>query len=208
MAQNLIIFGAGASYGSDSSGVPPLTTDLFDTLASFNPPGWGRLDTAWADEFRQDFEAAVRKLSEANAHAMAPLQRAMAAFFFNFRPGPNSLYVALAKAIAGNRWDGALGTLNYERLLELSLLSQGVQPFIGHPPSHLSRVELCLPHGCCHIFSSAVRGSARGISFSGPNIRTSGGKPEVIGDPEQFRQRIENDAFPPIMSHPLSLSEM
>ena len=44
MAKYLIIFGAGASYGSDTGGlIPPLGAQLFDELARYNPNGWGSI---------------------------------------------------------------------------------------------------------------------------------------------------------------------
>ena len=82
MATHLFLFGAGASHGSDVAGTPPLVSRLFDELARFNPPGWGSMDQTTASSFRRDFEDATRRLSETNPHAMPPLQRAMAAYFF------------------------------------------------------------------------------------------------------------------------------
>lgn len=52
----LILFGAGASYGSKNRDVPPLGDELFLALQQFNPDGWGSLSPSLAGKFRGDFE--------------------------------------------------------------------------------------------------------------------------------------------------------
>lgn len=193
----LILFGAGASFGSDTSGFPPLGVRLFEELRRFNPDGWGKIDGGLADAFRRDFEDALRRL---NPSAVAPLQRAMAAYFFTFQPRSSNLYVALAGRVAARRWAGAACTINYERLLELSLLNRDIQPVVGQPTDPGKTLELCLPHGCCHIFCDSARGAAGAVTFDAFAVKTDG-PVSVINDPAQHRQRILTDAFPPVMSY-------
>jgi len=200
LERNIIIFGAGASFGSDSSGTPPLGIDLFDALYKFNPDGWGKIDDKFSKTFHEDFEEGVLSYSERYPHSLPPLQRAMAAFFFNFEPGPKNLYIELADKIKQIEWKGALVSLNYERLLELSLISSGIRPIIGKKAEIDNEIELCLPHGCCHLFCESVRATAREVSFSGQNVSTSG-KIKVIDSTNDFNARISNDAFPPVMSY-------
>ena len=172
---------------------------LFDALRSFNPPGWGALPAAMAADFRADFEKGMARLATENSHAMPILQRAMAAFFFNFVPDAANLYIRLAQRIRARRWSGAIATLNYERLLELSLLQAGIQPVVGQVAGS-GQVELCLPHGCCHIFCDGARASSVGVSFSGVGV-TFDGPVSVIGRSLEFRARLEGDAVPPVMSY-------
>lgn len=200
MTKYLILFGAGASFGSDTSGTPPLGGDLFEALASFNPFGWGRITSDQAGLFREDFETGMETLSLKNPHAMPPLQRAMAAFFFNFIPKSSNLYIKLAGKMKSQNWEGATATLNYERLLELSLSFSEIRPVVGRKAEANLEIEVCLPHGCCHLFCQSVRGAAQAISFSGKAVRTNG-PIEVIADPHQFQERVNNDAFPPVMSY-------
>ncbi|MBI1986755.1 MAG: hypothetical protein HYS70_00180 [Nitrospinae bacterium] len=194
----LFLFGAGASYGSDSQNTPPLGAGLFDELRRFNPDTWGTIGGALATEFRQDFEQAMKSV---NPQALASLQRAMAAYFFQFAPRTSSLYFQLAQRIVASKgWSGAGCTLNYERLLEVSLLASGIRTFVGERAPGLSGVELCLPHGCCHLFCDAVQGTAAGVSFHGFGVQTDG-PVTVIADPQKHRARILGDAFPPVMSY-------
>ncbi len=206
---NVVLFGAGASLGSGSvmPKPPPLGADLFPVLRRLFPTVWGGLSIEHIKELERDFEAGMQRIGKENPHALPPLQRAMAAFFFDFIPGNDNLYRKLAQRIQTKSWSGALVTLNYERLLELSLIFEGVQPFIGTATNNNPSVELCLPHGCCHIFCESVRGTAQGVSFSGTNVVTRGSV-KVVSDPNEFAQRIKLDAFPPVMSYfdPLKLT--
>lgn len=198
MPETVFLFGAGASYGSDTHGTPPLEAGLFEELRRFNPDAWGSISGDLAERFRADFEEGMKLVSH---HSLAPLQRAMAAYFFSFLPRPSSLYVELARRIAhSTAWSGAACTLNYERLLEISLSSMEIRPFVGAAPPGGSVLELCLPHGCCHLFCDAVRGSAGAVSFDAFGVQTNG-PISVIVDPQQHRARVLGDAFPPVMSY-------
>lgn len=194
----VFLFGAGASYGSDMERTPPLGTRLFDELRGFCPDTWGTITGTLADRFRGDFEEAMKAVAP---QRLAPLQRAMAAYFFEFRPLPTSLYLDLAQRIARDyRWSGAACTLNYERLLELSLLKAGVRPYVGRRAPGRGALELCLPHGCCHIFCEGAKGAAGAVSFNAFAVQTNG-PVRVVPDPEEHRARIQQDAFPPVMSY-------
>ncbi len=199
MPKHAILFGAGASHGSDISGTPPLGSGLFDALCKFNPDSWGSLPNDIALSFRGDFEAGMRNLSQACPQAMPPLQRAMAAYFFTFLPKTTNLYITLAQEIRQNRWRGTLVTLNYERLLENSLLHAGIRPVVNMEPNNAKEIELCFPHGCCHLFCESVRGLANAIQMSGTAVQTQG-PIAVVADSIEFRDRIVSDAFPPVMS--------
>lgn len=192
-----ILLGAGASYGSDDEGTPPLGVGLFDQLQRFNPDGWGQIGGELAALFRSDFEHGLASVDE---RSLAPLQRAMAAYFFQFQPRRSNRYFVIAQRIAkANRWNISFTTLNYERLLEVSLIGAGIQPTVGGGGGKPSRVELCFPHGCCHIFCDGVRGTAGGVSF-GRGVQTNGAI-RVVSNPSEHRHRVLTDAFPPVMSY-------
>jgi hypothetical protein len=198
--QTVLLLGAGASFGSDTAAVPPLGGQLFDALRRFNPTGWGTVPSEFARKFRGDFEAAIAEFGSTHPHALPPLQRAMAAFFFDLVPRASNLYVRLAKRIATAHWPGAICTLNYERLLELSVGAAGLHPVVGKRDNGGPCVELCLPHGCCHIFCEGARGMSTGVSFAAFRVTTDG-PVVVLSDATQHRRRIEHDAFPPVMSY-------
>jgi len=203
MTNSLILFGAGASFGSGEvvPKPPPMAGNLLSALSRLHPNAWGKLSKELQSSLSEDFEAGMVAIGDHHPHALPPLQRTMASFFFNFRPGGNNLYRKLAQKIKKYRWSGALATLNYERLLELSFLEEGLSPYCGTPPAKADHpLELCLPHGCCHIFCESVRGVAGAVSFSGQHVTTRG-TVSVIGDYAEFTRRIQEDAFPPVMSY-------
>jgi len=195
MTKNLILFGAGASTGSDTFGVPPLGKGLLSALQEFNPGVWNKIPPKLINQLSDDFEKGMEKISNKYSRTLAPLQRSMANYFFQFNPNKNNLYIKLSSRMIDNNWDGAFATLNYERLLEKSMLSNNIPLSVGSSAGQ--QIEICFPHGCCHFFCS-VKGSGN-IQFSG-NIQT-GGNVETVSDPTQFRNRIQNDPFPPVMSY-------
>ena len=196
--KTVFLFGAGASYGSDASGTPPLGAGLFDELCRFNPKGWGSLPTELANQFRADFELAMRLVAPT---AVAPLQREMAAYFFEFKPSTSNLYFRLARRIAETAgWSGAACTLNYDRLLEMSLFMAGIQPVVGDQKLDGRWLELCFPHGCCHIFCDAALGHPDCVTFDAFSVQ-SNGPVTVVADAAKHRARILGNAFPPVMSY-------
>jgi hypothetical protein len=80
------------------------------------------------------------------------------------------------------------------------LLSAGMQPVCNKVPMGHTEIELCFPHGCCHIFCDSVRAQAAKVSFSGAYVKTNGSI-AVVSDPIQYFSRINNDAFPPVMCY-------
>ena len=174
MPHNLILFGAGASHGSDTCGTPPLMGGLFHELKRFDPGGWGAIGGELARRFGQadEFEPAMNELLKLDYSRAVVLQRAMASYFFWFRPGPENLYARLAGRIRDAPWDGALATLNYERLLKLALEDAGV-PFwtdgLSSPDG--AATELCYPHGCCDLFCNIrTESSTQGAGSTKVNI--------------------------------------
>lgn len=198
MSKNIILFGAGASFGSDLSGNPPLGNTLFYELAKFNPKGWGQLPQELKREFIFDFELGMKKLSLESPMDVSILQRSMAAYFFNFKPKITNLYSKLATRLKLDPKSITLSTLNYERLLEISFFSAGHNLQYGSPAKNV--IEINFPHGCCNIFCESVSGLSNLVFFSGLDVTTNG-LIKCIGDQAEFYTRINGDAFPPVMSY-------
>ena len=195
MIKNLMIFGAGASTGSDTFGTPPLGKGLLSALQQFDPHVWNQIPSNLISQLTNDFEKGMEEISNNHSTALAPLQRSMARYFFQFSPSENNLYIKLATKIIDKNWDGAFATLNYERLLEKSMLSNNIAISVGSSTD--SQIEICFPHGGCHFFCS-VKGSGN-IQFFG-NTQTDGNV-EAVSNHFQFTQRIQNDSLPPVMSY-------
>ena len=177
---NLILFGAGASFGSDDPiRTPPMGGNLFDALCRFNPGGWGAVPDDFAIQFRAEFERGMRAFADARPTDVDVLQRAMAAYFFQFHPGCSSLYIRLAQRIRPCNWNGALTSLNYERLLELAVREAGLNVVVRQAPGSGGGVELCLPHGCCHLFCQIRTKSVTQASGT-PEVTVAAQRPAII----------------------------
>ncbi len=199
-ANHLILFGAGASYGSETerSVRPPLASDLFDELSQFEPILWQKVPSDIANIYRIDFEEGMLALADRMPHALPVRQRSMGAFFYRYGPTLSSLYVKLARQIKLAKWSGAIATLNYERMLQLALNREGCTFVCGE--AEANRVEVCFPHGCCNLFCDSVRAVADAVSMMGMNVTTNG-PVSCVDHPDAFWHRIRTDAFPPVMSY-------
>lgn len=203
--KNLILFGAGASYGSDQdkSAVPALASNLHQVLVNKYNDLKNDTVATLAPVFEKDFEQGILELYKKAPHFLSVYQRCMAHYFFQYGSSipikKNNLYFRLANHIKSRANNIALASLNYERMLEISFLVAGINLFCNKSQIQNS-LELCLPHGCCNIFCDSIRASSSGISFSAMNISTSG-QVSSLSDPDKFENRIRNDAFPPVMSY-------
>ena len=199
----VLFLGAGASYGSEPSGrdVPPLGDALFKELQAFDPHGWGGLPGDLAALFADDFERGMTELSTVYPGSIVDLQRAMAGYFYRFEgPSTDNLYRQLARKMKARSWRGTVVTLNYERLIELSMCREGLQPVVTGTSGVANALELVFPHGCCHLFCEGGRGIAGQVRMLGMNVQTNG--PVVpLCDATAFWSRLRNEAFPPVMSY-------
>lgn len=189
----LFLFGAGASYGSQTCARPPLGgCDLFNALVGCDPAGWGKLNTDLAKIFRNDFEEGMAQIVDTRRTA---LQLALARYLFGFEPSDGNLYFKLAKRIRryradkGVRWPGAFATLNYDRLLQSALTRAGLHFDLYE--GFLDAFEMCAPHGLCNLFPSRVRYD--------PNVSIDPRNPMVVFE---AGSRIEFDKSPVLLESP------
>ncbi len=196
---NLFIFGAGASYGSDEkkSLLPPLAKDLFACLSN---EYWDIANNKKAmllkPLFEEDFEKGFEALGQEDPYFLSVFQRRMADFFFKFKPTSNNLYYKLAKALSNSKAEVSFATLNYERLLELSL-GQFFQPVSNLLPNE-NQVEICYPHGCSHLFVEGIS-AGNGVMY-GKGVIFEGSIIGVVNEKEHKR-KIQNEAISPVMSY-------
>jgi hypothetical protein len=174
-------------------------------LRHFNPEGWGKLETLLDELFASDFEKGMERLPEIGwnlggmykTDLLFPLQKAMGLYFFSFVPNVTSLYVKLAKKIKDSGWCGVLVSLNYERLLQISLRFNDLKPVIGTRAENAYEIELCLPHGCCnlfceHAFTATYLHEMINEIFDGPLVE--------INCPTNYLQQLNKCRAPPVMS--------
>lgn len=217
--KKLIIFGAGASFGSEKN-MPPLGKDLFHDLQKAGPNSWGAFDRSLSDRFEDDFESALDYVKEKNTVSLIGIQKSLAGYFAKFRPTSNSLYVKLLRMIKETKTNISVATLNYDRLLQISMGVLGLTAKFDS--AVLPNVEVCYPHGCCNFFCEGVRASNgvtvrdrsiilgkdasmklnRGgrVTFAPEGVTTDGASMLVVNDPKIYVEKISED-LPPVMSY-------
>ncbi|MBU3541367.1 hypothetical protein [Polynucleobacter sp. UB-Tiil-W10] len=184
----VIIFGAGASAGSTKVNAPPIGENLFGELANFDPVGWGSIPDSQKTVFQGDFESGMMRLAQFDNNKLPPLQKSMAAFFFQYAPDTQNLYRKFCERLKNTEQSIGLASLNYERLLELAIADTGQD------------LEICLPHGCCNIFCDGATTDTLGAEFPGTGVTTTG-LIYSINDRSQFNYKLAHDSFPPVMSY-------
>ena len=108
-------------------------------------------------------------------------------YFARFTPRHTNLYWKLARAIAHNlsryAWQGAVITLNYDRMLEVALHRHSVftavrgVTFYDSPLPPLADgqvIEMCYPHGACQFFWGQHSFVGTGNVVFGPESRLVG----------------------------------
>ena len=220
MVKNLIIFGAGASFGSQNYNAPPVGNNLFDELVKVSPNGWGGLDKQLSQVFQNDFEDGMSKIEKKSHQTLIRMQKTLSAYFVTFKPTNSNLYLKLARRINETQWNGSIATLNYDRLLQISLGVLNLKQKFNS--SIFPEVEVCYPHGCCNFFCGGITstggvninknsisfedngilnfGTGGRINFMSQGITTDGNFIDIINNPEIFYEKL-NGGFPPVMSY-------
>ena len=175
--KKLIVFGAGASFGSEKDDMPPLSASLFTKLVERYPNSWGQMDEETARLFQDDFEKGMEKIAKDESAMLTDLQKSMAKYFVHFRPSKENLYVKLTQKIKEAKWDGSIATLNYDRLLQLSLKKSGLKQTFDS--SIFPKIQVCYPHGCCNFFFKGIT-ATNGISIDRHALRFTGNRSVVV----------------------------
>ena len=148
-APRLVLFGAGASYGS--AGIvpvsPPLGKDLYLALRRAFPASWGALSADLSGLFDRHFEKGMVELMQLYPKAVQPLRdgapsphalmQDIARFFLTFElaQGGQDLYSRFLCALlrSPNGMATHFATLNSEHLLEQAMVRLGLKPAVLRP---------------------------------------------------------------------------
>jgi len=176
MRDIIFLFGAGASFGA--GGIlperPPLGLQLYPILERIYPSTWGALPSDVREIFREDFEAGMQIVYERWGMAIPALMRDLAVYFIQFRPiNKSTLYCKLISSLneQGILSRSLMSTLNYECVLEFSLVGQGHQiTYFDNGDEHT--IPVWKLHGSCNMFSHNLQASPNvyygtGVSFEG-----------------------------------------
>lgn len=176
MRRIIFLFGAGASFGAGDiiPERPPLGSQLYSSLATIYPHTWGDLPAEVKLKFEADnFESGMGTLYERYSQVVPQLIREMAVYLIQFRPSSaHSLYCNLIRYLRDNNLlhQTLFSTLNYDCILEFSLLRQGINiTYFDEGTEHTFPVWKL--HGSCNMFSKDVKASgilySKGVVFEG-----------------------------------------
>lgn len=198
----MFLFGAGASFGAGGilPEAPPLGGQLFEVLANLYRGSWGCLPWEIAEAFSANFEVGMSQVFEKYGPVIPQLMREMAIFFAQFRPfQKSSLYCRLVRdlAVAGLLDRVAFSTLNYECVLEFSLLEHGIGvDYFGEGSS--KKVPVWKLHGSCNMFSHQVQAS-QGIMY-GTGVIFEGGIEAFFDTNLVMEKCLVGTGLAPVMS--------
>ncbi|EOX6074806.1 hypothetical protein ACYAXZ_18610 [Klebsiella pneumoniae] len=150
-----ILFGAGASYGSenDTTITPPLGDNLFDKLVSRNG-----IATDFPQEikkvfYKQGFEygmnAVIETYKKGNYKTVIAFQRELAEYLLQFTPTNGNLYRKVLRKTKHHNF--TYSTLNYDMLFELSAFQLGLNVCYGGKKNK-NVINLLKPHGSVNFW--------------------------------------------------------
>ncbi len=205
-ARRVILFGAGASYGSGAvvPQPPPLGGTLYGVLASEFPQSWGSLPAVIQRKFEKTFEVGMGALLATGSQAVPPLMQEFAKLFSRYQLGSPNAYVSLLESLdrAGKLTGTAFATLNYECLLEWALMTRGRRGECGDVLPGPQGSYIWKLHGSCNFILRSdqlyVAPATTGLVFGPqPNFDAD---IEVI-DPRSVADRLRNTGLYPAMAY-------
>lgn len=142
-----ILFGAGASFGSElSNPVPPLGNYLFEELEK-QGGAFSGLSEEIKNEFRtHGFEKGMLSIPN-DSRVINPLQKEIAIYLSSFSPSNENAYVRLFRSLREHTKHINLITLNYDLLIEQSLFMVGARKILYSVDNGLLQEKLLKVHG-------------------------------------------------------------
>lgn len=203
-AKRLILFGAGASFGSGAVNPkpPPLSAGLFDELRAAYPAAWGQVPQQKRSSFVPNFEPGMKEIFESGSHDSTALLRALAHYFTQFRASHGNAYARLLEHLGSHGvLKGTLfSSLNYECVLETAARNYGfpLVSYFDHAATTKDAIAVWKIHGSCNFLPNSVAGGAGVVSFAA-NAVSWDGEARLV-DPSEARRFIEASAFYPVMA--------
>ncbi len=163
---SVFLIGAGASFGSGpcTPENPPLGTYFFEEFKEMGGVAT-TVDDELAELFKIDFEKAMDEFFEKRNADVTPFLRDMAKYFCQFEPLEGNLYGELIKILGRGKKKATFVTTNYDLLIELSAMQQGMLISYSGLPAPKNNLPVLKIHGSCNFLPDMGGASIRGISF-------------------------------------------
>jgi len=162
----VFLIGAGASYGSGPCAPesPPLGSYFFKKFQEMGGVAATVSDDI-ASLFEEDFEKGMDVFFEKRNIDVTRFLREMAKYFCQFEPQIGNLYGELIKILGNDKKKASFVTTNYDLLIELSAMQQGMLVTYGGLPVPKNNLPVIKIHGSCNFLPDMGGSSIRGISF-------------------------------------------
>jgi hypothetical protein len=198
----VFIFGAGASYGAGDilPESPPLGFQLYRELARIYPGSWGALPEEVANALMSNFEDGMQIIYDRMSAAIPQLMREMAIYFVQFRPASGrTLYCRLIDVIRSlDILDRVLfSTLNYECVLERSLLAKQIGINLFQAIAENADVPVWKLHGSCNMFATGIEATP-GVMYSA-GVTFDGGIEALLDSNDVIGRCLVGTALAPVM---------
>jgi hypothetical protein len=203
MRDILFFFGAGASFGAGSTlpEQPPLGVGLYSALGDLYPSSWGSLPVDIKSAFAGgNFESGMALLYERHGSAIPQLMRELAIYFIQFRPfAKSTLYCRLIQHLKESAAIErvAFSTLNYECVLEFSLIEHGLAINYFHDTID-DRVPVWKLHGSCNFFALGLQ-AGTGVTY-GTGVTWNEGLQAHLDSNRVIEHCLVETVLAPVMS--------
>jgi hypothetical protein len=225
--QYVLIFGAGASYGSmdrkiasNLESLPPLGNDLFGELLKHDHETWEGVANAFSGVHFEQGWMEVKRRYDNDFRCLLPYQRSMTRYFNQFHLNQENFYKSyyfhLARCIATTQeqanqpWNGTIVTMNYESMLQEALAIAGIRFFINDPDlawqDPQDKLELCVPHGFSWVFADVRMLNRFNVpilqsDYRDKSIEVFNTEPTLVPDPEEIEEKLASDDWVPVLSY-------
>lgn len=202
--KNIILFGAGASYGSGRiiPEEPPLLPQLYPQLKRCYPRTWGNLPKNLMSRFAENFELGMADMWDKYSQRVPQLMQEMALHFVQFRPAniKENLYFKLLQFLAGNNKISStvLFTLNYEVILDLCAQALDLNVDPENKTHDENTIKIIKLHGACNIIPDGIKLS-RSVRFTKGVLFGTGAK-YLFDLNEVVKFCLGDNGLPPIMA--------
>jgi hypothetical protein len=161
----MVIFGAGASFGSGDviPYPPPLGNKLFEKLEGLNKTA-SRIPEHIKEIFRSNFEKGMSEYFKYTNMTIMSFQRELAGYLAKFSPGEINHYTRLISKLNPRRT--IYCSLNYDLLFELAAASIKLNTVYSNrfEPGHVRLLKI---HGSSNFWPNLADNAFRGVRITG-----------------------------------------
>lgn len=194
---NIILLGAGASFGSGdvSPYPPPLGGMLFEKLESLGKTA-ARLPEETKKIFRDNFERGMKEYLISSNNNVMSFQRELGGYLARFSPGQNNCYIKLLRSLNLRRF--IFVSLNYDLLLEIAAFRVGLNTKYSNEYEN-GFLRILKIHGSSNFWHDTTSLVMKNVVIRGSvydyNLPIS-----PLSQPESIWRSISEDSAAPAMS--------